>query len=303
MIQVACDICGRRYSLTEERLGQRLTCKSCDVEFEVCRGNEFDPDTPEFPEESPVEQEDSDFSWRQAITRTVGGICVVIGLGTMISLLFIDPRTGQAQAPIAAAKSVTIPSDRPAFPAVDPPLRSETALPNSAVAQPDPVETLNPVPPIDLATAPVMKPEEEVSPFVEVDEPQTTPNRPQFPEPRSELQDQARDMHERMRKQLEQLERNRPETNPLPPRGGMNRGKTMFGGVNYDGPSSIPSSNRPVHQLSDLSVGQIVQVQWGTSWWAADIMELRTNNTVRVKYRGWSQSEDVDLKRVQWPHQ
>ncbi len=230
MIQVACDICGRRYSLAEERLGQRLTCKSCDVEFEVSRDNEFDPDSPEFPEESPVEEEDSDFSWRQAITRTVGGICVVIGLGTMISLLFIDPRTGQAQAPIAAGKRVTIPSAPPTIPAENPPIRWESALPNSSMAEPDPVETANPVPPIDPATAPVMKPEGEASPFVEVDEPRPTPNRPQFPGPRTDLQDQAREMHERMKKQLDQMQR--PPSFSMPP--------GHFGPPAQGGPPSRP---------------------------------------------------------------
>lgn len=212
MMLVACDICGRRYSLAEERLGQRLTCKSCDVEFEVCRGNEVDPDEPEFPVESPVENDESDVSWSQLLKRTVGGICVVIGLGTMISLLFIDPRSGQAQAPIAAGNSGMAPSLPPSFPAVTMPSRLESlphdTVPNSFLR--DSFTAGNLAPPANTETRPVPQSEQEESPFVEVDEHPPQANQPLAPANAADLQNQMRDVQERMRKQMEQMQRDRP---------------------------------------------------------------------------------------------
>lgn len=306
MMLVACDICGRRYSLAEERLGQRLTCKSCDVEFEVCRGNEVDPEEPEFPVESPVENDDPDVEWTQLLKRTVGGICVVIGLGAMISLLFIDPRSGQAQAPIAAGNQPRLPAVINPPLAVNRPVFAPSPPQNFDITPPDPVMAAAPARLGNSNATPVTEPDPE-DPFVVVDEPLVKPHFPSVP--RGDIQDQMREAQERMAKQLEELNRQRPNITPptrpaFPTRpGAVPQAQTRFGGINYDGPGSIPSSNRPVQRIQDLTVKQIVQVKWGNSWWPADVLELQGNDMVRVQYRGWSQTESVELKRVQLPHQ
>lgn len=70
---------------------------------------------------------------------------------------------------------------------------------------------------------------------------------------------------------------------------------------NYDGPNSVPSSGLMVSMASALKVGQIVQVQWGSTWYPADILKKNKNGTMRIRFRGWGESfdEDVPLNRIQ----
>ncbi len=77
------------------------------------------------------------------------------------------------------------------------------------------------------------------------------------------------------------------------------------GGINYDGPHSIPSSGRRIDATTPLEVGQIVQVQEHRQWYPADVLKVNDNGTVRIHYRGWSDTwdEDVPRSRIQLAHE
>jgi hypothetical protein len=78
-----------------------------------------------------------------------------------------------------------------------------------------------------------------------------------------------------------------------------------IGGINYDGPHSIASSGRRIDASTPLEVGQIVQVAERSRWYAADVLQVNDNGTVRIHYRGWSDSwdEDVPRSRIQLAHE
>jgi hypothetical protein len=77
------------------------------------------------------------------------------------------------------------------------------------------------------------------------------------------------------------------------------------GGIDYDGPHSIPSSGRRVDATTPLEVGQIVQVQEHRQWYPADVLRVNDDGTVRIHYRGWSDrwDEDVPRSRIQLAHE
>ena len=77
LIDVACDICGRRYRWPDERLGDSATCRDCNTQFEV---TEYVP-----PEEDTVA---ADLRWFKGVGEVLLVLAVVIGLS---SLLVIHP--------------------------------------------------------------------------------------------------------------------------------------------------------------------------------------------------------------------
>ena len=77
LIDVACDICGRRYRWPDERLGDSATCRDCNTQFEV---TEY---------VSPEENTDAaDLRWFKGVGEVLLVLAVVIGLS---SLLVIRP--------------------------------------------------------------------------------------------------------------------------------------------------------------------------------------------------------------------
>ncbi len=76
--------------------------------------------------------------------------------------------------------------------------------------------------------------------------------------------------------------------------------------TNYEGPGKVSSSGLKVTKYGQLKPGLIVQVVWGGSgvWFPADVMKRNPNGTVRIHYRGRSDSfdEDVPLEKIQLAH-
>lgn len=95
-LYVACDICGHRYVLPQEREGRNLKCKSCGVPFEVSRDSEYDPDSSEF-EELEEDEDTSESSlaplWKMATVTShcLAGLVTLSMLVWMATLLFKSP--------------------------------------------------------------------------------------------------------------------------------------------------------------------------------------------------------------------
>ena len=102
-IYVACDICGHRYVLPEERSGRNAKCKSCGVSFDVGPENYYDPDTSELDE--PAKSDDDGSStmsiWQIAskIGHGLAGLVTAGILVWMVSLVFRSPREAAAYIP------------------------------------------------------------------------------------------------------------------------------------------------------------------------------------------------------------
>ena len=66
-------------------------------------------------------------------------------------------------------------------------------------------------------------------------------------------------------------------------------------------PGAIESTGKAVSQKTPLRIGQILQVKWGNTWWAAKVVALKENGTVKITYVGWHKSSDewVPRKRLQ----
>lgn len=100
---VACDICGHRYVLPQEREGRNLKCKSCGVPFEVSRDSGYDPDSSEFEE---LEEDDAASEgslaplWKIA---TVTGHCLA-GVVTLSMLVWMA--TLLLKSPIETARGI-----------------------------------------------------------------------------------------------------------------------------------------------------------------------------------------------------
>jgi hypothetical protein len=95
-----------------------------------------------------------------------------------------------------------------------------------------------------------------------------------------------------------------PDTAAVPPHAG-DAPAGADAAIDYDGPGSIPSSGRTVDRSTPLEAGQVVQVREGRRWYAADVLRVNDNGTVRIHYRGWSDKwdEDVTRDRVQLAHE
>ena len=91
-----------------------------------------------------------------------------------------------------------------------------------------------------------------------------------------------------------------------PPNAATNPAMSVAGGQpGYNVPGSIPSSGRTVTSAAQLSVQQIVQVEWGRTWFPADVLRINPNGMIRIHYHGWSRKfdEDVPLPRIQLAHE
>lgn len=62
-------------------------------------------------------------------------------------------------------------------------------------------------------------------------------------------------------------------------------------------PGPIPSTERPVRDDSQLRIGQVLQVKWSSSWWAARVTQLLPDGRVRIRYLGWDPRWDVVVSR------
>jgi hypothetical protein len=72
--------------------------------------------------------------------------------------------------------------------------------------------------------------------------------------------------------------------------------KTEKGDVPADaGP--IASTGRTVNADTKLERNQVLQVEWGRTWWAARIMELLPGNQARIHYLGWDSGWDEVVPR------
>jgi ribosomal 50S subunit-recycling heat shock protein len=60
---------------------------------------------------------------------------------------------------------------------------------------------------------------------------------------------------------------------------------------------AIPSSGKPLAPTTELKVHQVLQVEWGKTWWAARIMELFPDGRVKIHYLGWDSSSDEIVTR------
>lgn len=102
-LYVACDICGHRYVLPQDREGRNLKCKSCGVPFEISRDTEYDPDSSEFKElDEDDEASESSLAplWKIA---TVTGHCLA-GVVTLSMLIWMA--TLLFKSPLEAARGI-----------------------------------------------------------------------------------------------------------------------------------------------------------------------------------------------------
>ena len=87
---------------------------------------------------------------------------------------------------------------------------------------------------------------------------------------------------------------------PLPPRGEpldlQQVASLMSGEIDFL-PSAIESSGLPVGESTELTIGQEVQLKWGSTWWAASILGFESDGMVRVHYFGWSSQHDEIVPR------
>jgi len=64
----------------------------------------------------------------------------------------------------------------------------------------------------------------------------------------------------------------------------------------YEGPQPVESSSLPVASVSDLWIGQIVQVrEHGSQWWPAEIANLLPDGQAIIRYRGWGNHRTATL--------
>jgi hypothetical protein len=63
-------------------------------------------------------------------------------------------------------------------------------------------------------------------------------------------------------------------------------------------PGAIESTNRPVTADTELKPGQVLQVMWGGTWWAARVLTLPPDGTVKIHYIGWGSNWDEAVPRT-----
>lgn len=66
-------------------------------------------------------------------------------------------------------------------------------------------------------------------------------------------------------------------------------------------PGAIESTGIPVEADTTVSPGDVLQVQWGGRWWAAQVVSLEPEGKVKVRYVGWEKrwEEVVPRARLQ----
>lgn len=109
-IYVACDVCGHRYELPEEREGRAFKCRSCGVSFDVDRENYYDPETSELDVDEDDSSDGDSMSPVWTIARNIGnGLAGLAAFGIilwMASLLFRSPQQLSAQSNVPAQQPV-----------------------------------------------------------------------------------------------------------------------------------------------------------------------------------------------------
>lgn len=149
-IYIACDVCGHRYVLPDERMGRNAKCKSCGVSFTVNSENFYDPDTSETDEEED-EEETSSIGQAWDIVKKVGhalaGLVTVAMLFWMSTLLFRSPQDARAQVAQGSGNSNSTNSQKPQpfrpnlTPSLPQPQPQPNALPAPQVTIPKPPVT------------------------------------------------------------------------------------------------------------------------------------------------------------------
>lgn len=84
IVDVACDICGKIYHWTEERLGDVVTCSECGTKFDV---TEYVAPA----EDGEVDVNNNPLPWIKGAFVVALILCVLLGLS---SLVFIRPNSG-----------------------------------------------------------------------------------------------------------------------------------------------------------------------------------------------------------------
>ncbi len=309
MTTVACDVCGERYKVARSAFGRSQKCKVCLVPFDVC-SHTVAPD--ETDEKADGEPDTSEFEMIQkAIGSGLTTLALVGCLGWMASLPFRDPRAVESKALLAPTQQPTQPKSLPIVVATRPAVSTTPNSPNNAVTN-----TVTPTPPAievrpaQASTAPKLERgtkvrvregeslvEAEVVHVVQVKADQVIVV--------VRLLDRPALLHVRM-DQIE-LASDQPAAGKSDVASSKpNRDPIVYRGVpiNYNGPGSIAPSGRTVTSIQQLQVGQIVQVQWGATWYPADVNQIKNAATVRIHYRGWSDKwdEDVSLNKIQLAH-
>ncbi len=59
----------------------------------------------------------------------------------------------------------------------------------------------------------------------------------------------------------------------------------------------VEPSGIPVEPETPLYVGDPVLVNWGGSWWRAQIIDLEPHGRVRIHYVGWEEAFDASVAR------
>ncbi len=62
-------------------------------------------------------------------------------------------------------------------------------------------------------------------------------------------------------------------------------------------PGPIAPSDIQVTAATVLKVGDAVQVEWGNSWWAGEVLSLTADQTVKIHYAGWGAEWDEVVPR------
>ena len=146
-IYVACDVCGHRYVLPDERMGRSAKCKSCGVSFAIKSDNFYDPETLETDEDEEEDgEEGSAFSPVWDIARKVGhalaGLVTLAMLFWMSTLLFRSPQDALAQHAERPANTVNPQQQQPSFrPNVTPQFPQPNVTPSPQVTIPKPPVT------------------------------------------------------------------------------------------------------------------------------------------------------------------
>jgi ribosomal 50S subunit-recycling heat shock protein len=62
-------------------------------------------------------------------------------------------------------------------------------------------------------------------------------------------------------------------------------------------PGSITSTGEAVTAATPLKPGDVLQVEWGKTWWAAKVVSLEPDQQVKIHYIGWADFHDEVVPR------